>query len=193
MKTVFFALSAWGLLAGPAAAQGGPVPPGAYRTAAAYRRRLPQPGGAHAYYPDKRGLLVVLVPRGPATVRQRVAPDSLWGYASGQGRTMRLYRGEEYQLDFADTLCVYSSRTVRLDGERVGPAPDGPRYFFSRGLSGLIFPLTVHYLRAQYAAGSPAFVAALGQLRFGQGLADFDRTTGLFRVTALYREAAAAR
>ena len=192
MKTVLFALGAWALLAGPAAAQGSPVPPGAYRTAAAYRRRLPQPGGTHAYYPDKHGQVVV-VARGPATAKLRVAPDSLWGYASGQGRTMRLYRGEEYQLDFADTLCVYSSRTVRLDGERVGPAPDGPRYFFSRGLTGLIFPLTVHYLRAQYAAGSPAFAAALGRLRFGQGLADVDHRTGLFRVTALYREAAAAR
>lgn len=186
--------------AGPAAAQAVTIaPPGAYRTAAAYRLRKPQPAGTDAFYPDKRGQLVVEVPRGTKTVKQRVAPDSVWGYTSGKGRTFRLHRGEEYRLEFADTLCVYSSNTTPAKAAGDAAVAAGPgggrtigatRYFFSRGLTGLVFPLTVRYLRDMYEASNPAFVAALGQLRLGQSLTDVDRKTGLFRVTTLYREAA---
>ena len=154
-----------------------PVPPGAYRTASAYRHRQPRPAGINAFYPDKRGKLVVEVPQGTGKAKLRVDPDSTWGYVSGKGRTTRFYRGAEYELLHADTLCVYAS----TDGNA--------RYFFSRGLTGLIFPLTPHFLREMYAAGTPAFAAALGKLRFNQSLADRDRQTGLFRVTTLYREA----
>ena len=51
-------------------------------------------------------------PRGGRIRKMRVAPDSLWGYVSGKGRTIWFYRGEEYHLEFADTLCVCSSTTV---------------------------------------------------------------------------------
>ena len=64
-----------------------------------------------------------------------------------------------------------------------------PRYFFSLGLNCFIFPLSPHYLRELYAASNPGFVAALGRLRFDQSLVDFDRKTGLFRVTTIYRQA----
>lgn len=182
-----------------------PTPPGAYRTAAAYRQRLPRPGGIDAFYPDKRGQLVVQVARGPRTEKLRVAPDSVWGYVSGKGRTVRFYRGQEYYLEHADTLCVYSSTTQLGQEARAGTSASAPavfgapgglgaaRYFFSRGLTGLIFPLTPRYLREAYAAGNPAFVAALAELRLNQSLADYDRKTGLYRVTTLYRAAAAPR
>ena len=186
-------------LAVPSAARAQvPAPAGAYRTAAAYRQRQPRPGGRDAFYPDKRGQLVVVVPRGRGTAKVRVAPDSLWGYASGRGRTTRFFRGQEYVLEHADTLCVYTSTTVLgPDARPGGPAGLGvagglgaARYFFSRGLTGLVFPLSPRYLREAYAAGNPAFVAALAGLRLNQSLVDYDRKTGLFRVTTLYRAAA---
>jgi len=190
------------LLAGPAVAQVAQVsrPPGAYRTAAAYHRRQAQPAGSDAFYPDKRGLVVVEVPQGARTIKQRFAPDSVWGYVSGKGRTTRLFRGNEYRLEYADTLCVYSSSTIMSGNDRNGtnlltPGASAlgpytaPRYFFSRGLTGLIFPLTMQYLREAYGVSNPAFVASLTKLRIDQSLVDFDRNTGLFRVTTLYHAA----
>jgi hypothetical protein len=190
------------LLAGPAVAQVAPVsrPPGAYRTAAAYHRRQPQPAGSDAFFPDKRGLVVVEVPQGARTAKLRLPPDSVWGFVNGKGRSTRLYRGNEYRLEYADTLCVYSSSNLMAGNDRNGTnllvpganamgAYTNVRYYFSRGLTGLIFPLTVPYLRQAYEAGNPAFVAALGKLRLDQSLVDFDRKTGLFRVTTLYHEA----
>jgi hypothetical protein len=187
------------LLAGPAVAQVS-RPPGAYRTAAAYHRRQPQPAGSDAFYPDKRGQVVVEVPQGARTTKLRFASDSVWGLVNGKGRTTRLFRGNEYRLEYADTLCVYSSSNIMAGNDRngnnllvPGAAAMGaftpPRYFFSRGLTGLIFPLTPAYLREAYGTSNPAFVAALGKLRVDQSLVDFDRKTGLFRVTTLYHEA----
>ena len=178
----------FGLLAGSGSvqAQSVLVPPGAYRSAAAYVRRQPQPAGIDAFYPDKRGQLVVVVPRGESQVKLRVAPDSVWGYVTDKGRTYRMHRGEEYRLVHADTLSVYISTTEATSGTRPGAVP---RYYFSRGLTGLVFPLTLRYLREAYAAGNPAFVAALAQMPFHHSLADFDRKTGLYRVTTIYRQA----
>ena len=178
------------LLAGPAAAQVFTIPPGAYRTGAAYHRKQPQPAGLDAFYPDKRGQLVVVVPRGSKTAKLRVAPDSVWGYASGKGRTSRLFRNEEYRLEHTDTLCIYSQNSTTVNGALGGANGASTRYFFSRGLNGLVFPLTTRYLREAYEAGNPGFIAALGKLRLDQSLVDFDRKTGFFRVTTLYRDAA---
>ena len=189
-RTCRLLLGVLGLLAGPAAAQVFPIPPGAYRTGAAYHRKQPQPAGLDAFYPDKRGQLVVIAPRGSKTTKLRVAPDSVWGYASGKGRTSRLFRNEEYRLEYADTLCIYTQNANSVNAALGGTSGVGTRYFFSRGLTGLVFPLTTRYLREAYKAGNPGFIAAVGKLRIDQSLVDFDRKTGLFRVTTLYREAA---
>ena len=173
----------------PAAAQALLIPSGAYRTAAAYHRRQPQPAGLDATYPNKHGEVVVVVVHGARKVKLTIAPDSVWGYASDKGRTTRLYRGQEYRLEFADTLCVYTSTSLPASASQVGGPLANTQYFFSRGLSGLVFPLTTRYVREAYAAGNPAFVAAISKLRLDQSLVDFDRKTGLFRITALYREA----
>jgi hypothetical protein len=189
-------------LPGPAArAQGSPPPSGGYRTAAAYHRRQPQPAGLDAFFPDKRGQVVVVVPHGTQKDRLRLSPDSLWGYVSNKGRTFRLFRGNEYRLEHADTLCVYSTNTTLISGDQrgfIGPSthlggqsPAGMHYYFSRGLNGLLFPLTVRYLREAYEASDPQFVAALTKMGFTETLTDVDRTTGLFRVTVLYRGTAA--
>ena len=184
----FSFLALIGLLAMPAVAQIYTIPPGAYRTAAAYHRHQPQPAGSDAFYPDKRGQVVVVVPRGPKSVKLRVAPDSVWGYVSDKGRTARLYRGEEYRLEHADTLCVYTRAVNPVNAPMGGTNNMAPLYFFSRGLTGLIFPLMPRYLREAYEASNPAFAAAVGQLRVDQSLADLDKKTGLFRVTKIYRE-----
>ncbi|GAB3573881.1 hypothetical protein [Hymenobacter daeguensis] len=189
----FSLLAVISLLATPAVAQLYTIPPGAYRTAAAYHRRQPQPAGSDATYPDKRGQLVVEVPRGPKTEKLRVSPDSVWGYVSGKGRTFRIYRGEEYRLEHTDTLCVYT-RQASITSTGLRPNASGQQnYFFSLGLNGLVFPLTVPYLRELFAASNPAFVKALSELSFSQSLADFDRKTGLYRVTSVYREASGKR
>lgn len=188
----FVLLSFAVLLAGPVLAQVGP-PPGAYRTAAAYHRQKPQPAGTDASYPDKRGQLVVTVPHGPRTEKVRIAPDSAWGYVNNKSRTFRIFRGEEFRLVQADTLCVYSSISSQgMYASRTGTSTGQLNYFFSRGLTGLIFPLTLQYLRQAYETSNPTFVAALGKLRFDQGLTDYDRGTGLYRVTTVYRDAAAS-
>ena len=178
------------LLAGPALDQPAPRQPGAYRTAAAYRRHQPQPAGTNAFFPDKRGQVVVVVPRGPATTKVRITPDSVWGVVSDKGLTTRIFRSEEYRLEFADTLCLYISAG---SGAPTGPARGvaATRYYFSVGLTGLVFPLTPAYLREQYAASNPGFVAALGKLKFNESLSDYDRKAGVYRVTKMYRESTA--
>ena len=160
----FLLLGCLGLLAEAAGAQVVTIPPGAYRTAAAYHRRQPQPAGTDAYYPDKRGQLVVEVPRGSRIQKLRVAPDSVWGYVSGKGRTCRLYRGEEYRLEFADTLCVYSSSTTLLDdgqARRCQPLSRPPALFFQPWPHGPGFPAHATLPARAYAASNPAFVARL--------------------------------
>ena len=191
-RNSFLALLA--LVAGPAAAQVPTHQPGAYRSASAYRRHQPQPAGTNAFFPDKRGQVVVVVPSGPATTKVRLDPDSVWGVVSDKGRTTRIFRGEEFRLEHADTLCLYTSAG---NVGTTGPARYGGRglattkYFFSVGLMGLIFPLTPAYLREQYAASNPGFVAALGKLKFNVSLSDYDRKAGLYLVTKIYRESTA--
>ena len=189
-RNLFLALLT--LAAGPAVAQVSTHQPGAYRSAAAYRRHQPQPAGTNAFFPDKRGQVVVVVPSGPSSTKVRIAPDSVWGVVSDKGRTTRIFRGEEFRLEHADTLCLYSS-TGNMG--TMGPARYGGRglatthYFFSVGLTGLIFPLTLHYLQEQYAASNPAFVTAVKKTGFYASLSDYDRKTGLYLVTKLYRDA----
>ena len=184
----FSFLALLSLAAAPVAAQIFTIPPGAYRTAAAYHRRQPQIPGVDATYPDKRGNVVVVVPRGSQSTKLRVSPDSVWGYVSEKGRTFRIYRGDEFRLEHADTLCVYT-RQASITSTGLRPSVSGQQsYYFSLGLNGLIFPLTVTYLRELFTASNPAFVAALSEMKFGQSLADLDRHTGLFRVNTLYRE-----
>jgi len=189
-RNLFLALLT--LAAGPAVAQVSIHQPGAYRSAAAYRRHQPQPAGTNAFFPDKRGQVVVVGSSGPTTTKVRIAPDSVWGVVSDKGRTTRIFRGEEFRLEHADTLCLYSS-TGNMG--TMGPARYGGRtlatthYFFSVGLTGLIFPLTTPYLREQYAASNPRFVAVLDKLKFNASLSDYDRKAGLYLVTKMYRDA----
>ena len=184
-RNSFLALLA--LVAGPAVAQTAPHQPGAYRSASAYRRHRPQPAGTNAFFPDKRGQVVVVVPNGPSNTKVRLAPDSVWGVVSDKGRTTRIFRGEEFRLEHADTLCLYTGAgSVGTTGPARGLATT--KYFFSVGLTGLIFPLTTRYLSEQYAASNPGFVAALGKLKFNTSLSDYDRKTGLYVMTKLYRE-----
>ena len=189
-RNLFLALLT--LAAGPAVAQVSTHQPGAYRSAAAYRRHQPQPAGTNAFFPDKHGQVVVVGSSGPTTTKVRIAPDSVWGVVSDKGRTTRIFRGEEFRLEHADTLCLYSS-TGNMG--TMGPARYGGRtlatthYFFSVGLTGLIFPLTTPYLREQYAASNPRFVAVLDKLKFNASLSDYDRKAGLYLVTKMYRDA----
>ncbi|MBO2009366.1 hypothetical protein [Hymenobacter negativus] len=184
----FSCLALLSLLAAPAAAQIYTIPPGAYRTAAAYHRRQPQPAGSDATYPDKRGNVVVVVPRGAKSVKLRIPPDSVWGYVSDKGRTSRIYRGQDYRVEYADTLSIYSQSFNAVNSPTGGASSTAPQYYFSRGLTGLLFPLTPRYLREAYQASNPAFAEAVGKLRIDRSLGDFDKKTGLFRVTTIYRE-----
>lgn len=184
----FSLLASLSLAAAPVAAQLYTIPPGAYRTAAAYHRRQPQVPGSDATYPDKRGLVVVVVPRGAQTTKLRVAPDSVWGYVTNKGRTFRIYRSDGYRVEHADTLSIYSQSSLSVNKALGGVNNTSASLYFSRGLTGLLFPLTPQYLREAYAASNPAFAEAVGKLRISQSLGDFDKATGLYRVTTLYRE-----
>ena len=78
-----------------------------------------------------------------------------------------------------------------------GPARYGGRglattkYFFSVGLTEVIFPLNPTYLREQYAASNPGFVAAMGKLKFNASPSGYDRKAGLYLATKIYRESTA--
>ncbi|WP_345238506.1 hypothetical protein [Hymenobacter saemangeumensis] len=159
------------------------VPTGVYRTAAQYRRQQPAPACSDVRLSDKRGSLVVTQQRGPARLKTLVPLDSVWGYVNGNGRSYRLYRGEEFQIQQADTLSIYSFQHLSH-----GPyQPSTGSYFFSRGLNGMIFPLTQKNLRLAYEASNPAFVEAIKDLGFTQSLSDYDVAAGSFRVVKLYR------
>ena len=170
------------LLAGPPDA---PAPAGAYRTAADYRRSHLAPGGTDVTFPNKRGLLVVVDKRGHQTRRTALNPDSLWGFRDDKARTYRLFMGRAFRLEQYDSLCVYSSQEVAIDGQLLNSAR---HYFFSRGLQGLVFPLTPKNIAQAYEAGSPAFVAATRRLEIGQALTDFNARNESFRVVDLYRQ-----
>jgi hypothetical protein len=191
MKLMRFAsLALFGLFATPAVAQIYAIPPGAYHTAAAYHRHQPEVPGVDATYPDKRGQVVVVVPRGTQTAKLRIAPDSVWGYVTNKGRTFRLYRGDGYRVEHADTLSIYSQSSLSINKTTGGTNNTSASLYFSRGLTGLLFPLTPRYLREAYQASNPAFAEAVGKLNVSQSLGDFDKKTGLYRVTTIYRETA---
>jgi hypothetical protein len=146
---------------------------------------------------EKRNGFVVVREAGPGTVKIVVPPDSVWGYVSGNGHAFRFYRGEEYRIEQADTLTIYSSNTVPANSEQTGNwgAPLANRtyaakhYYFSRGITGIPFPLTVKNIQHAYEASNPNFVASVQNMGLTQTLSDFDRKTGLFRVVKLYRDA----
>ena len=162
-----------------------PAPAGAYRTAADYRRQHLVPGGTDVTFPNKRGQLVVVDKRGHQTRRTALNPDSLWGFRDDKARTYRLFMGRALRLEQYDSLCVYSSQEVAVNGQLMTSAR---HYFFSRGLQGLVFPLTPKKIAEAYEAGSPAFVAATRRLDIGQTLTDYNAGTEAFLVIDLYRK-----
>ena len=169
-------------LAGP---PDNPAPAGAYRTAADYRRHRLAPGGTDVNFPNKRGQLVVVDKRGHQTRRTALNPDSLWGFRDDKARTYRLFMGRAFRLEQYDSLCVYSSQEVPLNGQLTNSAR---HYFFSRGLQGLVFPLTLKNIVKAYEAGSPAFVAAARRLAADQDLSDYNADSQTFRLIDLYRK-----
>jgi hypothetical protein len=174
---------------------GGP-PVGVYRSAAQYRQQKPAPAGDDVRVSEKRGGLIVTRRSGPGRLKTIVPLDSAWGYVNGNGRSFRLFRGQEYQIQQADTLTIYSSLSTGVAGERMTRSMasvasntyTAQRYFFSRGLTGLIFPLNEKNLRLAYEASNPAFVSALKTMGFTQSLSDYDAKAGSFRVVQLYRQ-----
>jgi hypothetical protein len=170
-----------------------PAPTGVYRSAAQYRRGQPAPAGADVRASDKRHGLIVTQRQGSQQFGKTVIPyDSVWGYVNDKGVGYRLFRGEEYRIEAADTLTIYSNNAPNRNAGSGGPAVrtyTATGYYFSRGLNGLIFPLTEKNLRLAYEASNPAFVAAIKDLGTLKSLSDFDKQTGTYRVLRLYREA----
>lgn len=169
-----------------------PPPTGVYRSAAQYRRSQPAPAGAEVRASDKRQGLIVTQRQGAQTFGKTVVPyDSVWGYVNEKGISYRLFQGEEYRIEAADTLTIYSNSAPNRNAGNGGPAMrtyTASGYYFSRGLSGLIFPLTEKNLRLAYEAGNPAFVAAIKSMGTLQSLSDIDKKTGTYRVVKLYRD-----
>jgi hypothetical protein len=186
---VAFSLSMGGALAAPLLT---PPPTGVYRTAAQYHRGQPQPAGAEVRASDKRRGLVVMQRQGSQSFGKQVVPyDSVWGYVNDKGVGYRLFRGEEYRIEAADTLTIYSNNAPNRNAGSGGPAVHAYTangYYFSRGLNGLIFPLTEKNLRLAYEASNPGFVAAVKDLGTLASLSDFDKKAGTYRVVKLYRE-----
>jgi|GEM_PF-1657111 len=169
-----------------------PPPTGVYRSAAQYRRSQPAPAGAEVRVSERRHGLVVTQRQGSQSFGKRVVPyDSVWGYVNDRGIGYRLFQGEEYRIEAADTLTIYSNNAPNRNAGSGGPAVrtyTANGYYFSRGLNGLIFPLSEKNLRLAYEASNPAFVAAIKDVGTLQSLSDFDKKTGTYRVVKLYRD-----
>jgi hypothetical protein len=193
MRLIFGVIGFWSLALVAGAGSLLKPPTGVYRSAAQYHRSQPAPAGDEIRLSDKRQGVIVTQEQGGRQHSKVIVPlDSVWGYVNGKGVGYRLFRGEEYKIETVDTLAIYSSAAPNRNAGSNAPAVRtymADQYFFSRGLNGLIFPLSEKYLRLAYAASNPAFVAAVQKLGVIKSLSDYDKKTGTFRVTQLYRDA----
>lgn len=188
------------LAGGPVRAQlappvAGPGRAGVYRSAAHYYRRQLVPAGNTLRYAAKRDAFVVSTRRGSSTTKNSIARDSTWGYVDGKNNFYRVSGPDDYRVEQPDTITVYSRNTTASGTSQMvggGAAVGGgvfmaTRYYFSRGIAGRIFPLTEKNLVAVFAAGSPAFAAALTARAGKQELSAFDAAANAFYIVRLFR------
>ncbi len=188
------------LAGGPVRAQLAPpaAPPGragVYRSAAHYRRHQLAPAGDDLRYSAKRDAFVVSTRRGSSTVKSSVARDSTWGYLDDKAAFYRVAGPDDYRVEQPDTITVYSRNTTSAGSSQVsrsgavvgGGVFTATHYYFSRGIAGRIFPLTEKNLVAVFAAGSPAFAAALANRPGKQQLSAYDAAAGAFYIVQLFR------
>ena len=176
-----------------------PAPPaapraGVYRTIADYRHQRLTPAGEDIRYSAKREGYVVSTRRGSSTMKTTVPRDSVWGFVDDKQRLFRLQGPDEYRVEQPDTITVYSRNATTANDEQTtrGGAVSGSvytatHYFFSRGISGRIFPLSEKYLREAFAAGNPAFVAALKNRPHQHELSSYDPKANAFYIVGLFR------
>ncbi len=180
-------------LAQPAAPPEAPL--GAYRSAAAYRHRRPALTGDAIRFSPKHNEFVVSTQRGGSTFRQRIARDSVWGYVDAQRRLYRLQGPDDYRVEQADTLTIYSRNATTAGTDQItgyrggvgGSVYTTLHYYFGRGLMGPIYPLTDKNLREAYQAASPAFVAAVAQRPAGRELFAYDPKAQAFYLVGQFR------
>lgn len=174
------------------------IPPvGVYRSAAQFRQQRPQPAGRDVRPSDKRDGYVVKQDNGRGKRKVVVPADSVWGYVDGNGRMYRVFAGQTYEIQRADTLTLYSALPLAPGGTgevlgSTGRRYGVPQYFFSQGIDGVIFPLEIKNLRLAYAETNPEFVLAAEKLGFFKSLTDYDRDSDTYRVERLYRNPRAA-
>lgn len=186
------------LVATPTVAQPGAARAGVYRTVADYRHRHFAPAGDDVRYSAKRNRFSVNTRRGSDNIKITVPRDSVWGYVDEQGRFYRTQGPDDFRVEQADTITVYSRMATLSTKDESGQmttfgagagsnVSTAKRYYFSRGVNGRIYPLNDKYLRESFAAGSPAFVAALARRPNRQELSGFDRKRNAFYVAELFR------
>ena len=96
----------------------------------------------------KHNEFVASAQRGGSTMRQRIARDSVWGYVDAQRRLYRLQGPDDYRVEQADTLTIYSrnattagtDQTTGYRGSVGGSVYTTQHYYFGRGLTGRIYP-----------------------------------------------------
>ena len=167
-------------------------PTGIFTSAAAFRQRQPSLVG------DKAGRVVFrrkLFVEGPTTPRTTVAMADAWGYADTRGTAFRVFKGHPFQVEQADSLVLYSNQEYKSDPAYVATATPNKlttAYYFSRGLTGPVQPLTRRRLRRTFA-DSPTFLGLLDQRPHRSLLANQSPATAppSYRVVALYRQSLA--
>jgi hypothetical protein len=169
---------------------------GLYRSAADFRQQRARPAASDVRLSEKRSGVMVIQGEGMGRSKTLVPTDSVWGYVDAKGHRYRLFRGSEFQIQQLDTIVIYSSISANISSQQSGLGAGGPgarvytaqHYFFSRGLNGLIFPLSQKYVRAMFEASSPVFAAAVRNIGPTQALSDYDKRAQSFRVVLLYRQ-----
>ena len=168
---------------------------GAYRTVADYRHHRLSLAGTDIRYSAKHEQYIVSNERGSTKLKKAIVRDSVWGYVDNKFRLYRLQDLDEYRVEQADTITVYSRNATTTGTELVGyrgavggSTYSATRYYFSRGINGRIYPLSDKYLRESFAAGSPAFAAAVANRPRGKDLAAYDKTADAFYIAKLFRD-----
>ena len=182
-----------GLLLGLAACQTTRTfyPTGIYATAAAFRQQRPSLAGTQAgraFFQRKAFVVNPAVGR----ARTKVPFDNLWGYAAADGRAYRVFRNQEFQVEQADTLTIYS-QLISTGPTAATPQQYERHFYFSVGLAGPVQALTTRRLKQTFAH-NPAFLDLLKRRPWLESIVATDRRPdGLetYRLVTLYRQSLA--
>jgi hypothetical protein len=130
-------------------------------------------------YLKENGTTLVIKSHGGKTT---MPITGVWGYRGRNKALHRLVDGVDYTVCGADTISLYMRR---VHAGRIRKK----QYYFSEGLCGKLYPLTVENLCRVYNAANPQFVSTIkDKWKWYRYLNSYDRGNQTYRVVALYKK-----